>query len=148
MKPGFAQMLIALAQVQGGRVIPALPEGSYATGDAGMVIAMLALMAQHVDGAADLLARENAALRALFAEAAALPLGDLAAQLMRAGAGRDNDLKLSTLEAGNAALRQMLIELQGVIECDAAPWAQALNAQIWRLLSAGAAERALVMPAL
>ncbi len=144
MKPDFAQAQMTLAAVIGLRIMPEIAEGSYAGGDAGMVAASLALMAQQVDDAADLLSRENNAMRSLFRDAA-LDFAGMTSELQKAGLTRDDDLKLSTLSANHAAFSSLLIRLHAEVEKAGEP-ADAINARIWELLASGAAARSLAMP--
>ncbi|MBK8629925.1 MAG: hypothetical protein IPN84_06875 [Sphingomonadales bacterium] len=146
MTPGASQHLISVATTLGGRVIAALPEDSYAVGDTKMSALVCVLMAQHVDGAADLLIRENAAIRAIFSRAAPLVGGDLGARLAEAGATTDANFRISTLEAGNAALATLLIELQTALETRNEDWAKELDRDSWRVLRDGANGRMLQLP--
>jgi hypothetical protein len=111
-------------------------------------LAMIALFAaQEADRAADTLLRENAAMRALFADAAgrALPKA-LREDLARAAQGSDASARLAALEAGNAALKQTLITLHAAVEAIDAPWAREVDRAIWSLLREGARARALTLP--
>lgn len=148
MKPSMDHLLMTMVGTIAGRVIPAMPEESYALGDAKMVAAMAIILAQEVDRAADVLITENAALRALFGKAAALDLGPLTAQLAKAAQSADTDYKVSTLEAGNASLRALLIDLQTQVEERSEDWAKVLNADIWAILSRGAEQRMLHLPSM
>lgn len=146
MKPGIDHHLMAIAGTLGTKIIPAIPDGHYAQGDARMTAALVFLMAQEADRAADTLIRENAALRALFSRAAPQVTGDLAARLSEAAASADSDYRLSTLESGNAKLKTVLIDLHAAIETVDADWARALDAEIWELLHKGATDRMLFIP--
>jgi hypothetical protein len=146
MTPGASQHLISVATTLGGRVIAALPEDHYAVGDTKMSALICVLMAQHVDGAADLLIRENAAIRSIFSRAAPLVGGALVARLDEAGAATDANFRISTLEAGNAALANLLIELQTDLEARSDDWAKELDRESWRVLRDGADGRMLQLP--
>ena len=148
MKPTMDHVLISMATTLGLRVVPAMPETSYALGDAKMVAGLAVLLAQEVDRAADVLARENAALRALFLRAAALPVGALARTLASAGASSEANLRVSVLEQGNAALKTLLIDLHIAAEESDADWADDLDREIWALLKQGAEERELALPSM
>ena len=148
MKPTMDHVLISMATTLGLRVVPAMPETSYALGDAKMVAGLAVLLAQEVDRAADVLALENAALRALFLRAAALPVGALARTLASAGASSEANLRVSVLEQGNAALKTLLIDLHIAAEESDADWADDLDREIWALLKQGAEERELALPSM
>lgn len=147
MKPGIDQHLIALTGVLATKIAPALPEGHYATGDAGMVAAMLVMLAQEVDRRADTLWRENKVMRLLFADASQLILpAALDSQVQDAARTQDESLRISALEANHAALSETLIALHAVVEADKSDAACAINARIWDLLEQAAHDRMLVMP--
>ena len=148
MKPSMDHLLMTMVGTLGERIIPALPEECHALGDAKMVAAMAIILAQEVDRAADVLITENASLRALFGKAAAHDLGPLTAQLAEAAQSTDTDYKVSTLEAGNARLRTVLIVLQSKVEEHSEDWAKALNADIWAILKRGAEQRMLHLPSM
>ena len=79
---------------------------------AGVAAMMLQMAAEEFDRAAARRAEENAALRALFRDAAAA-VGDaaLGARLRAAAEGTDADLRVTALERANQALRGLLVEL-------------------------------------
>lgn len=146
MIPGPSQHLGAIAATLGTRIIPALPEGHYAAGDAGMLALVAALMAQHVEVAADVLASQNNGMRALFARAGTLIGGELGVRLSEAAQARDRSLRLSALEAENAALSRLLIETQVALEDRVDTPAAELERDIWHLLKAGAEARMVMLP--
>jgi hypothetical protein len=87
---------------------------------------------------------ENAAMRTLFGRAAAeVTDTELRRKLAEAAARRDPSLLLTELEATNAGLRALLIELHAYVEEQAAPWARAVEAEIWRELVASTERRRL-----
>ncbi len=142
MKPGIDQMLLSAVTTLATRIRPELSDESYAAGDAGMVAANLILVMQMAESTADTLFRENAAMRAMFARVSGKVGDPLREPLATAAQTEDANLRISTLEAGHAALSALLIDLH--------TWAEAhdpaLNAEIWSLLSQGAADRMLEMP--
>jgi hypothetical protein len=148
MTPSLPQQLIAQAMTIATRIAPAIPETSYAMGDVGMLAGVLVMLAQEADRTVDVLVRENTAMRALFADAGAMPLGDLVDELKAAGASSDADLKITTLEAANARLKTLLIALHVEAEAVGGDWGRKLEARIWALLKRSADDRMLVMPAL
>jgi hypothetical protein len=148
MKPSMDEVLIGMAGAVGLKIIPDMPETSYALGDAKMVTGLAVLLAQEVDQAADVLIRENAAFRGLFRQAAKRAVGVLKPKLAEAAATSDANFRVSTLEAGNAELKALLIELHALVEKVDAQWARAINAEIWAVLKQGADDRMLVLPSM
>lgn len=90
---------------------PALPAG-YSQGSVTTTAGLLLMTAQEFNRAADIRAKENAAMRALFAEAAAPVGGALGNKLREAAATKDADLTIPILDQGNGALKTVLIALQ------------------------------------
>jgi hypothetical protein len=115
----------------------------YAQRGAGISAMMLQMAAGEWDRAASRRALENAALRALFREAAALAGADLGARLREAAAGEDRDLRVSALEGSNQALRALLIELHAHVETLDSPEARRLEDAIWAELRSSTERRAL-----
>jgi hypothetical protein len=146
MKPALDHVLMSMAGTLGITVLTAMPEGDYASGDVKMIALMNVLLAQEVDRAADSLLRENAQLRALFAKAAAAPLGDLCARLSEAAHSTDADARISTLEVGNAPLKSLLIELHILVETTPEDWARDINRKILAFLKVSADARMIAMP--
>jgi hypothetical protein len=145
----MSQLLIGAATALGGRIMPELPEGSYAMGDARMLAVMLVLLAQDVDRAADRLASENASMRALFADAATHPLDpELKTRLLELAATADASFLVSTLESTHDLLSATLIELHAAVEATKGDWAEQLNIRIWQFLRSSAESRAVVLPSL
>lgn len=135
-----AVLNISAAQLMGA-IAPQLP-ASYAQASASLTGFLLTFCAQDYENGADLRAKENADMRALFAELGPR-VGDAAlrAKLEAAAAGRDASLKISALDAANAELRTLLIALHETIEPDAAA-----NARVWAVLRAMADRRVLKLP--
>jgi hypothetical protein len=148
MKPSMDHLLMTMVNSVATRIIPAIHEENYALGDAKMVAAMAIILAQEVDRAADVLIAENAALRGLFAKAAEQSLEDLSDRVGQAAASQDANYRVSTLEAGNAALRATLIDLHAYVEDQDETWANAIDAEIWAILRQGAERRMLHLPSM
>ena len=81
----------------------------------GMISMLANLAAQEAEHAAAAAVAENADIRALFARAAGHD-GALGGRLARAAQGVDTDLTLTALDAANARLRRLLIELHTRVE--------------------------------
>lgn len=123
---------------------PALPAG-YGQGSATLTGVLLLMVSQEFNRAADIRAKENAAMRALFAEVAPSLGGDLGTRLNAAAEATDADINVATLDRSNAALKALLIELQ--VHAERAS-AQALEMRILKLLSEAAAARQIFLPAM
>jgi hypothetical protein len=123
---------------------PALPAG-YGQGSATLTGVLLLMVSQEFNRAADIRAKENAAMRALFAEAAPSAGGDLGARLTAAADARDADINVATLDRSNAGLKALLIELQ--VHAERAG-TRALEMRILKLLSDAATARQVFLPAM
>jgi hypothetical protein len=109
---------------------------------------MLTCIREELDRIASRRVEENRALRALFADAApGIEEPRLRERLARAGAESDDDLRISALEARNAALRDLLIELHAHVEAEDSPEARRVEASIWRELAASTLRRKLALHA-
>lgn len=105
---------------------------------------LLAMAAEQADGAVASLVEENAALRALFVDAAEQVDDSVLAERLRlAAAERDASLRLSLLSTANRGLRTLLIALHAHVEAEQGDEARALEARIWAELVAGNARRRL-----
>jgi hypothetical protein len=81
----------------------------------GMISMLANLAAQEAEHAASAAAAENTDIRALFADASAYD-GALGGRLGMAAHQTDTDLSLTALDAANAGLRRLLIELHERVE--------------------------------
>ncbi|MGD0193118.1 MAG: hypothetical protein ABSD74_20465 [Rhizomicrobium sp.] len=112
MNPEVDQILLLSASQLMGTIAPLLPEG-YPQGQASLLSFMMVLGAQEFGRAADIRAKENAGMRALFGESApGVNDAGLRRRLEAAVSTRDDDLTIAGLNAANAELRRLLIELQ------------------------------------
>lgn len=103
---------------------------------------LLKICANAVDDAAEVRVEENAEIRAVLGEAAALVGEPLAGELLQASISADPGLKLSVLDAENDRLRRLLIKAQTVVEIAADAASRNLDQRIWRLLETIEANRA------
>jgi hypothetical protein len=140
MTPEADQILRVSAAQLMAHLAPLLPEG-YAQGHAMVLSLMLNMSAQEYDRAAEIRARENDDMRALFG-ALAPQVDDtlLRAEIRAAAATRDESLAISALNKSNADLRRLLIRLQEHVESRGN---KAAEAHIWEVLRR-MAERRLV----
>lgn len=123
---------------------PALPPG-YGQSSAATAGALLLMVAQEFDRAADIRAKENRVMRALFADAAKNASGGLGAKLNAVVGVRDEDLTVSGLDRANGELKRLLIELQAHAE---QAGDRVLELRILRFLSEAAAARQVHLPAM
>lgn len=91
---------------------------------------------------------ENRALRTLFADAReSVADAALRARLDEASRSEETSFLVSDLDAANAALRQVLIELHTHVETLDSPAARRTEAAIWRELAASTQRRKLSLGA-
>jgi hypothetical protein len=140
MKPEADDILnISADQLMAG-VIPNLA-ASYLQGATAIHALLMKFAAREYERGADIRAAENADIRALFAK-----LGNdvrdpaLKARLDAAAATRDASLTISALDAANADLRRLLIELHVHLEDNDA---RESEKRVWGLLKTMAARRAM-----
>jgi len=146
MKPEVSDILTGVLGAVLTDIAPHLPEG-YAQGSMSLIALLMIFAAQEYDRAAEVRANENRSLRALYADVAgSVPDPDLRARLERASREADESLRVSALNAANAALKELLIELHVLAEESDAPWARSTDEMIWALLAEFTAARHLVMP--
>ncbi len=115
------------------RIAPAIDD-SFASEMARLAAALLTISANAVDDAAAVRVWENAAMRALFADARSAVGADLAGRLAEAARSTDPGLKISELDRENGRLRLLLVELHMAAEAGEGESAQALDARVWQLL--------------
>lgn len=125
--------LHGIADALATRIAPALDD-TFAREAARLAVMLTKIAALAVDDAAAIRAEENAALRALFADAADSVEVDLAAMLREASGSVDTSLRISDLDRENARLRRILIALHAVIETCTDATAKAFDHRIWSLL--------------
>ena len=143
MKPDVTKLLEIVSARMLFDVAPNV-QPSYRQSSVSITGILLTMVKEETERAAARRVEENAVLRALFGRAAA-QVGEpaLRAKLAEAAASRDPSLLLSELESANAALRALLIELHAHVETETAPWARALDAEIWRELVTSTERRRL-----
>lgn len=146
MKPGMDVMLGRFAERLMTEVAPALGAG-YTASSLEVIATMMTVASKELDRAAQVRVEENRSLRGLFAHAATVvPDTALARRLQEAAREQDPDVLISTLDAANARLKSLLIELQETLEVSGEDWAGELDARIWELLQQAAASRAFELP--
>lgn len=126
MKPEAPRALANFAGILRTTIAPQLEP--FSAGSAGMIAAMMDMMAEEWDRAASRLVEENAAIRRVLAKGAAL-LPESADDT------DDGNLRISALEAQNERLRARLIDLHVAVEQAATPEASALENEIWAVLA-------------
>lgn len=142
MTPNTRAILTDLAQRMGGLFGPDL-KTPFLAATAGMTAGVLMMVAEESDRTAHRLAEENRAIRAIFKDAAGLPKpADLSERLRNLATGDENDLRISSLQAANDALRDALIDLHAFVETDPGEAAKAIETAIWAELAASTRRRA------
>jgi hypothetical protein len=143
MKPDVPVALQKLGGLLLLEVAPAVGV-EYLQRNTGLAAIMLQVVAEEFERAAARRVEENAALRALFRDAAPVVAdAALRGRLEQAAAGTDTDLRVSALEAANAALRGLLVELHAHVEPLAAPDARRVDDAIWAELRRSTERRAI-----
>lgn len=133
--------LLGVIDMLNERVAPAV-EDHYVRETIRMAQSVLRISARAIDDAVALRVAENAALRALFVDAAGLVEGDFADRLAQAGRSADPDLRISSLDAENERLRVLLIELHSGVELREDAPGRAFNQRIWALIQKIDSDRA------
>jgi hypothetical protein len=143
VKPDPGHVLERVFQALLTEIAPAV-QPAYRQASVTMHAMLLAAVREEWDRAAARRAEENAALRALFAQAAE-SVRDTALRERVESAARTQDasLRVPDLEAGNLALRGLLIELHAHVETLDATEARQIEAAIWRELVASTERRKL-----
>jgi len=131
MKPDIPVALQKLAGLLLLEVAPAVGV-DYLQRNTGLTAIMLQVVAEEFERAAARRVEENGALRALFRDAAPVVSdAGLRERLEAAAAGADADLRVSALEAANASLRAILVELHAHVESLGSPDARRVDDAIW-----------------
>ena len=143
MKPDVDLVLRKIAEKLFGEIGPALSD-AYMRSNVEVAAGLLIAAAEDYDRAAAVRVEENRAIRKLFGGAASKIVEPaLRDRLVSAAASEDPSLLVSALDAENARLRALLIELHAYVETRSEDWARALCREVWRELEAGAARRAI-----
>ncbi len=147
MKPDVARFLDVAAGHLMLRTAPGLAAG-YEQSTVTMLAVMLLAVREEFDRAASRRVEENAALRRLFAESlAAVQDGALRARLAAAAEGGEASLNVADLDAANAGLRALLIELHAHVEELSTAAARRVEQAIWAELVASTERRRLSLQA-
>ena len=124
------------------RITPALTD-SFAAETARLAGLVLTITTNGIDDAAAIRIAENAAMRALFRDAAGVVAdAGLAGKLAAAGRAETSGYKLSELDRDNSQLRSLLVELHVAVEDQPGENARAAGSRIWRMLRDFEAARA------
>jgi hypothetical protein len=134
MRPGVDVYLEELGRALAQDFAPKLPTAFEQSALARHAV-LLGAVVEEFDRAAARRIEENQALRALFADAAGIiPDPDLRTRLRAASATGEPSFTVHDLDAGNAGLRRLLVELHEQVEQLAGEPAAALEAAICREL--------------
>ena len=143
MKPDPTRLLEQIAHALASDVLPNV-QPRYRQANVAILAGLANAVREEFDRAAARRVEENAVLRVLFERGAEVATdAALAARLREAAASRDASLLVPALDAGNRALRALLIALHAHIETQATPAARELDEAIWRELVASAERRRL-----
>ena len=99
-----------------------------------MAQSLIAIVARGMDDAVVIRVEENARIRELLGQGAALVEGEFAQRLREAAASQDPSLRISQLDGETARLRLLLVELHAWAEVQDAQGPRALSADIWHAL--------------
>ena len=147
MKPDLARVLEVSAAALMVDVAPHVAP-SYRQASVFATALLLSTIREELDRVASRRVEENGSLRALFADAAPCVADpSLRERLAESARGEEPSLRISALDASNAALRQLLIELHGHVEAQGSPDARRIEAAIWRELRASTERRKLALNA-
>ena len=145
MKPAPSHALERVMQALLTELAPAV-EPAYRKASVTMHGMLLLAIREEIDRAAARRVEENAALRALFAEALPVVADAALRERLRAVAeSRDASLLVPALDTANQALRRLLIELHAHLEEQPGDAARRLEAAIWRELAASTERRKLAL---
>jgi hypothetical protein len=141
VKPGVEKVLEVLA---GSFMIEIAPHvaPSYRQSSVGVSAILLTMVREEWDRAAARRVEENAALRALFRDAAPVVSDtELRHALETAAAEREPDVRITTLDAANDRLRELLIALHAHVEDLGSADAKRIDDAIWKELAASTERR-------
>jgi hypothetical protein len=143
MKPDVDLVLRVIAAKLVGEIGPAVPD-DYARSNLEVAAGLLIAAAEDYDRAAEVRVEENRAMRAIFREAGSVVVDrELRDRLLAAAESVDPGLRVSALDAENARLRTLLVELHAHVEARPEDWARTVERAIWRELAASASRRAI-----
>src|SRR6516165_2050636 len=133
MKPGLIEVIAFLAKEMPAHA--AQVESPFLRKQLGATGMALTIISQEIDRAVPRRLEENAAIRAIFRTALSVVTDPaLERSLAEEALRQEDDLRLSSLEAENDRLRELLIQLHACVETISNPAAYALNETIWQEL--------------
>jgi hypothetical protein len=145
VKPDVERFLEVAAMHLLVRTAPELSSG-YSQASVAVIAALLGAVREEFERAAARRVEENQALRALFTRAVPVVReAGLRGRLEEAAAPRDLRLGISALEAENAGLRALLIDLHAHVEEMPGTEARGIEEAIWRELAASTERRRLAI---
>jgi hypothetical protein len=139
---------LALQKLAGSLLLEVAPAvgADYLQRNTGVSAIMLQMAAEECERAAARRVEENETLRALFRDAAGVVAdAGLGRRLAEAAGTRDPDLRIGALEASNAALRALLVELHAHTDGLEGPAARRVEDAIWAELRRSTERRALAL---
>ena len=143
MKPDVGRALEVCAAKLMGDVAPHVTE-SYRQASVLTAGVLLISVGEELDRIAERRVSENAAIRLIFRAAVpAVADAALRARIEETASGEEAGYRISELDASNAALRALLIELHAHVETLTGDDARRIEAEIWRELAASTERRRL-----
>jgi hypothetical protein len=141
------QVLLGILPTLAVEIPAEFSEDSYAQGHLQTIAALLHFAAIEYERGADTRIFENAEMRRIFASAAdSLDDPRMGDRLRAAAATEEADFRMSTLNAANDGLRELLIELHAFVEERETPAARRIDGEIWDLLRSSTERRSLELP--
>ena len=130
MRPDPSKVLMGVAMALLTKVTPDV-RSPFGQQNAGMAGALAAALAQEVDRLADRLHTESQVVSALLRDARPCVDSSLQANIDAAVAIRPADIRVSTLQAQNDALRLVLCDVHAAVEEQETPAARVMDERIW-----------------
>lgn len=142
-EPEVDKVLTAFSGTLLTKIMPHV-KSEYAQKDLGFIVLVLNGAAEEYDRAAENRMQENRAMRALFANAASLIADEaLKKRLEEAAAAEPRSLRIRDLNAANATLSSVLIDLHAHVEEQVGQAWRELEGRIWDELKARTQRRAI-----
>ena len=145
MKPEVDE---SLRHIMGWLLMGVAPSVSddYERASVSMLAMLSAFMAEEFDRAAEIRVGENRAMQEIFSAATTVVKESVLRRRLSEASSNTDSLRLSALNAANAELKKLLIDLQGHLEQRDDDEAVCINRAIWRALKTFSQRRAFALP--
>lgn len=144
MRPNPEKVLAGVVMSAAVDLIPVIGT-PFGQTTAGHIAVLLQVLAQEVDHLADRLHQETLVVKSILAEARPLLPGTVQIEIDAACALTAPDIKVSSLQAVNDAVRAVLITVHVAVEGQSSPEARALDGRIWEELKESTRRRHVVI---